>query len=535
MATINEVLANNPHREAFNSIIQYLNESGNPFEKALVANLIYNRLSNWGAGKLPLEPPPVLNAPDGYGASVANANLQEEPQVGAYMIRQAAISANAGDPLVSQIVSFRNYLDGISANVANAWVDFNLAVDVFYEIIDPFTYFAASYKAGAEKSTFLDILGLYERPGVAGNGILVQTVQDGISGTAPRAATTTLIVDQVVVGDLPIYFTHFTNATTRYIIWATVDGSGSAPTLDPIAGVTDIAVEITLTSGMSQQEVRNAFSSGFEGNLQDVVVGLDPGGTSFSISNTFAGVVPESTFNVPATGSWDELFSQGSNLTEGTPELLQISYGAVIASELGGRYFQLFFGASRFAVNYVFWYNVDGSNVQPVVPGATGYFEIAISSTDSLSDVQAATDPVVEGAQFGAWTKVNQVDCCSLFAVNGDQPAPDNGTVAVYSGAIETMRSAGDDSVIDTVNEADSKQWATTNNTLRAVYDSAFEQDFYLVSLSEAPTFNLVKTGALQNVYRFFPFNIETATLAYNTPGTQWNNRLVAKTRNKSI
>lgn len=541
MATVSQILERNPHREAFDSIIQYLNNSNNPFENALVANLLYNRLSNWGAGTLPLEPPPLLGAPEGYGASIANTNFQENPHVGAYVIRQAGINRTLKDPLTSPIVSFRNYLDGINTSIANAWADFNIAVDVFYEVIDPFSYFATVYKSGLEKTLFLDVLGLYERPGVIGNGVQVNTVKDGVNGIDSRGASTSIYCDVIKDGVEGSYFTHVNDTVgnaIRYIVWLSIDGKGIAPSLSPISGITNSLIQVDLSTIFTADQVRDAILKEVE-SLIGVTVNVDKAKPIITLTNTFKGSVEESIFSLPALETWDGIFTQGTDTIAGTPELVEIHYGGVIASKLGGRYFQLSNDPnSKFKTVTAFYYNVDGLDSAPKeLSGVTNYVEIPIKSTDTIETVQELTDEAVQKAvAFAGWTLVQRKNYCSLFAIGGTAPQPDNGTVALYSGAVTSMKSVTNSSTIGTVNAEDFEQWANMNNTLRAVYDSAFDDGFYLTSLGGVSKhFKIAKSGALQNVYRFFPSNIEVSSMTYNTPGIQWNNKYVAKARNKSF
>jgi hypothetical protein len=387
MATINEVLASNPHKDAFDSLIQYLNENQNPFEAALAANMMYTRLTFWGAASIPGPPPPKYT-PSGMGNLVNNTNYQVQPQVAKVVIRQAAFDAGVDDPLSADLLTFQNYLDQLDAGLSNAWIDFNLAINVFYEVIDPISYFINDYMQGGYAELFIDMLGLYARPGAQLNGLGIMRSVDDIN----------------------------------------------------------------------------------------------------------------------------------------------INYNAAVASKLNSRSFSLY---DELDTEHLFWFNFMGTGTPPQSATATLH-EIAIDDI-TKAEIQTATDAIIE--IVAKWTRTKYDDLISTWVLDAvyDATPPDNGTAGTYNNGITSMVSAYDASVIDgNIDVMDFILWQNTNNSMRAVYDEAFDMAFYLDTLNENSLFNITKNPALQAVYRFFPYNIEVAQMGYNLPGTIFQ-LLAGKTRDKNI
>jgi hypothetical protein len=392
MATVNNILITNPHREAFGSIIKYLNANQNPFESALAANYIYTRLTYWGSGSMPIEPPPDFSAPSGVGAVINSVNYQTSPEIARSVIKLAAVDAGADAAETAPLVAFRRYLDGIAMNTANAWIDFNHAINVFYEIIDPINYFMVDYSLGSYSTKFLAMLGLYKRKGSAGNGIKISVITEG---------------------DL---------------------------------------------------------------------------------------------------------------LVPGIKEITKIDFRSVIVSELTGRWFAIY---NQLGQMYVFYYNIDGSGVAPGVPGSFLETQITIADSSTTSKISALgrTLDIING--IAHFTSLGITDEYGLIQLNTpfNANAPLNGTAGGYDGAVTSMLASDGSLITAGIGVDDFVTWQSNNNTLRAVYDAAFEQNIYIESIYTNTVFEEDKATSTHNVYRFFQHDIEIAGMTYNASGVTFINK----------
>jgi len=389
MATVSEILATNPHKDAFGSIIQHLNASQNPFESALAANFIYTRLTYWGSGSMPIEPPPDFSAPSGVGSVINSVNYQTSPEVARSVIKIAAADAGVDAAETTALVAFRRYLDGISMNTSNAWVDFNQAINVFYEIIDPITYFMVDYSLGAYADQFLAMMGLYKRKGSAGNGVKVSTLREG-------------------------------------------------------------------------------------------------------------------------------------DLTTSIKELTKIDFRSVIVSELTGRWFALYDQLNQMRV---FYFNIDGVGPAPGVPGSFSETPIALLTPVSKIDALGATLGVIDS--LGPFTSLGITDEYGVIELDAAYNAlkPLSGTAAGYDGAVTSMLASDGTLIQAGIGDDEFIIWQNVNNTQRAVYDAAFEQDIYIESIWSSSLFGQDKSTAIHNVYRFFQHNIEVSSITYNSTGVTFTNK----------
>lgn len=532
MATINDILSSNPHNAQIESIVQYLNASGTPFEKAMVALDLYTRAAYWGSAAMPLEPPPVLGAVNNPGIATQNANYQINPEVGRSVIRRAASNmVGVPNPDSPAVRAFRDYLRGIDMQAANAWIDFNHAVDVFYEVVDPISYFLNDYEGGMYQDLFLDMLGLYKRPNAALEGVQVTKYQDGVPGASPRAAQTAITVGEINAGLASDYFVLYKDPSTRYVVYFIYDGMDTPPILTPPAGYSDIYIGVVTGAAATPTELRNAIATAVSTEGWDGIIGLDPGQPAVGFTHTlavdpFIWETPETVFALD--GTWSGLFQAAT--TESIPpipELFTANYQAAVPDKLAGRWFQVEHAFT--ATVYTFWYSYDGVGDEPVVAGTDTYIEIPLALGETRAGVAAKTDDAILNAVAGIFAFALQTsnDLVSVW-VNpffADANDPNPGTAGTYNGADIIMRSASDDSIInDNVDLVDFKAWQTNNNDLRATYDAAFDAEFYLSSIYENSKFGLCKNPATHSVYRFFQHNIEVARMPFNRTGVLFVN-----------
>lgn len=542
MATIDSVLKNTDYSPLIDGIASYLLEENDPFKNAMAALILEMKLKNWNSGGLRQEKPSFFeNSNEGKGDYIASTNPQMHPWAGLVFLRDLASIEGYNDPFDTVMARFYDEVAALPGAAPNAWANFNFAVNVFHELIDSYSFFAM-YKDGLYAQRIQDYLGLYQRPGSFGTGLNIYSIIDGFPGGV--AAEFWLQWDTGgAAPKTPLFWTlwDFENGNHHFInirLDGWVPNIGPTP-VAPDAGTiipvvvdlfslsdapTNAAAIIAVLSGISTITDIWDLSLTGPGNSQVRFLRKATGAIYASpatpvddiyLSTNFAGIY--STFNIASLGE------PGT----GEKETIKIDYRAIYSNDLNGRYFSIW---DELDTQYVFWYDIEA--IAPTVPGAT-LVQISITGNETPEEIQTLTDAAILAQGF--LTLVSADNLCSGYIYINEgavtDPTPDTADTIFGWSAITEMRSVGDNTLITDVDPWTYNDWILQNNNFRAVYDTAFNAEYYLSSIQgQDGNGDFIGDGiggkyahpANRPMFRINQYLIDLSLIAYNVPGSSF-------------
>lgn len=187
----------------------------------------------------------------------------------------------------------------------------------------------------------------------------------------------------------PTYYWTFDTTTTKYVVWYSRAGSGTAPT---VAGT---KVQVDVSAGDAGIDVRNKTKAAILAySPAATLVDYSGTGVGFDITNTSFGVVPDIYTNMnPSLSCVVSTTQQGTN---GTPEITNLAFTNGPQQLTGPTYYWTF---NTFTTAFVVYYVIDGIGSAPVVAGTK--IAVNINSTDSSFTVAYKTYAALLAAASG--------------------------------------------------------------------------------------------------------------------------------------
>ena len=402
----NSAMNGNIYRNIFEPLVASFNSNQktkpSPHQVWLAATMLRWRTNNWGAN-IPIDGSKYTNKTTSGGARISANNCKEGKSGCSYEAIQSARNAGgkgAAYPITNVITTLEQKLVGLRMSGNNNWNMWNKGLDYFFNACSlSLTYFTYTYKNGASSAFFEEAVGLFNHPNSYKTGLQFGNKIKGSDG--PDKAITTITVDTVAApGDDKKYWTMFSDATNRTIVWIEVDASGAiAPVVAPIVGITDYYLKLALTSGGTPADQSIAITGQLNsdpGWLFDIVTS---GGISdVIVTNLAVGSVTASDFtNMPSSGTWVGSFIDGDIDGAIAFETFTIDYWRPTpATDLANRFFILY---DTVGDSTLLWYDLDGGGVQPVIT-ADNYVSIPITTGMTAAEIQEASRIILDGLVF---------------------------------------------------------------------------------------------------------------------------------------